>query len=186
MSQRTDIENAIVAWLVAAGVDGGIPSPDSAVIIADQDAPRPPLPYLTVRLTSYGGKAGEDEELIDDSDPPLFTARGQRTGEVSINAYGDGAEDWLERAGFMLRYPSVKAILTAAGLNVEPIGEVRNLSALRSSHSENRFQQDFSVAYERTALPTDTEEAVELEVVQHTDDWEGSPNTRTVIVTENL
>lgn len=180
---RTAIETAVRAWLVAAGASGGIPDPDSSVIVADADAVRPPLPYLLVRVTAYDIPVHEDEDLTDDADPPTWRARGNRTSTVSVNAYGAGAEAWLERAVLMLRAPSVLAQLGAAGLAVRPEGGLNNLSDLLDSHTEVRFQRDFAVDYVREgAVPGDTEDGVELEQVVYDADWGDRGETVTIEV----
>jgi hypothetical protein len=186
VSTRTDIEDVVRSWLVAAGASGGIPSADSAVIIADQDGPRPALPYLTVRVLLYDLPVGEDESVVDDADPPTVRQRGQRTGTVSVNAFGSGAEDWLERAVLLLRSPSVRALLDAGQLTVRPEGGSNNLSRVRDDKTEVRFQRDFFVDYELVGDDEDAEEAVELEQVVHEDTFHGQPGDRVVTVTEVL
>jgi hypothetical protein len=186
VSTRTDIEDVVRSWLVAAGASGGIPSADSAVIIADQDGPRPALPYLTVRVLLYDLPVGEDESAVDDADPPTVRQRGQRTGTVSVNAYGTGAEDWLERAVLLLRSPSVAALLLAGGLTIRPEGGISNLSGLRDTGTETRFHRDFAIDYELRGGDDDAEDAVELEQVVHEDHFTGQPGERVVTVTEVL
>jgi hypothetical protein len=186
MSDRTSIEDTVRAWLVASAVAGGVPHPDRAVVIADQDAARPPLPYLLVRVLVHDIPVGEDEDLVDDADPPTWRARGQRTGTVSVNAFGVGAEAWLERAVIMLRSPSVAAILLAGGLTVRPEGGLNNLSGLLDERTQVRFHRDFFVDYAKVGGDTDAEDAVELEQVVHEDTFHGSPGDRVVTVTEVL
>lgn len=171
MSVRSSIEDGIRAWLVLAGANGGIPSPDSSVIYANQDAPRPALPYLTVRVFVYDVQVHEDESLIDDSDPPLWRGRGQRTSTVSVNGYGIGADEWMERAVFMLRSPSVVASLNESGLAVRPVSGMNNLSGILDESTQVRFQRDFGVDYQRDSSETDVEELAELELVEHEDDY---------------
>lgn len=177
MSVLSDIEDGVRAWLVAAGASGGVPNAARAVIIADQDAVRPPLPYLTVKVILYDVQVGEDEDLVDDEATPRWSARGQRTGTVSVNAYGTTAAGWLERAKLMLRAPSTHTILTAAGLTIRPVGGTNNLSALLDDATEARFQQDFAVDYERVASVTELEEVVPLELVQHVDEFDDRSET---------
>jgi hypothetical protein len=160
------LEDAIRAWVVAAGVAGGVPDADRAVIIADQDGTRPPLPYVAVRVLTFDGRVGEDESLVDDGDPPAWHGRGNRTASVSLSAYGSGAEAWIERAAFLLGSPSVVALLRSAGLNVRPNGDLQNLSRVRDERTEVRFVRDFLVSYVREASVTETEPLVELELVE--------------------
>jgi hypothetical protein len=156
-------------------------------VLADQDGPRPPLPYLLVRVVVWDLPVGEDEDLVDDSDPPTWRARGQRTSTVSINAFGGSAAGWLERANLMLRAPSILAQLDAAGLALRPQGGLNNLSALRDSGTEARFQRDYAVDYVRSgSAPGDTEQLAELAEVVHEDTWQGSPDDFVQTVSEVL
>lgn len=185
MSVRSAIEDAVRAWLVAAGVAGGVPSADSAVVFADQDQPKPALPCLVVRVVVYDIPVHDDEDLYDDT--PQWRGRGQRTSTVSVNAYGAGAEAWLERAHLMLRAPSVLAQLSAAGFAVRPVGGVNNLSGLLDDHTQVRFERDFAVDYTREGVdPDDVESVVELGEVVHEDEWDGQPDIRTETVTEAI
>lgn len=187
MSVRSTIEDGVRAWLVAAGVAGGIPSAASAVIFADQDAVRPPLPYLVVKVVVYDIPVHEDEDLFDDEDPPRWRGRGNRTSTVSVNAYGAGAEAWLERATLFLRSPATLAQLGAAGLAVRPEGGLNNLSGLLDDSTQVRFQRDFAVDYVREgADPADTEDVTELELVVHEDTWTGGPDDLVQTVSEVL
>lgn len=184
---KAAIEAAVRAWLIAAGVAGGVPNPDRAVVLADQDGPRPPLPYLVVRVVVYDIPVHEDEDLVDDADPPTWRARGLRTSTVSVNAFGGSAAAWLERANLMLRAPSIRAQLDAAGFALRPNGGINNLSALRDSGTETRFQRDFAVDYTREgSVPDDTEALVELAEAVHEDTWQGSPDDLVQTVTEAI
>lgn len=160
---RAAIENAVRAWLVAGGVVGGIPNADRAVIFAHQDGPRPPMPYLLVNLLVPSVQVGEDEEIVDDADPPQHHIRGNRYATVSVNAFGATAFDWLELAALRLRAPSIKALNTAAGIAVQPMGGVNDLSALRDQSTERRWQQDFRVDFVRQAAELETESLIEFE-----------------------
>lgn len=181
---RTALENAIRAWLVLAGVVGGVPNADRAVIFAHQDGTRPPLPYLTINLIVPSAQVHEDEEWVDDEATPRHHIRGNRFATVSVNAYGATAYDWLDRAGLRLRAPTVKALNDTAGIAVQTLSEIRDLSGLRDQGTERRWQQDFRVDYVReTAVPTELENVVELEDVIHEDHWDGEPSERVETVT---
>lgn len=182
---RAGIEDAVRAWLVLAGASGGVPSAASAVVMADQDTVRPPLPYLTVRVLSYDLTVGEDEDLVDDADPPTWQPRGQRTSVVSVNGFGPTAEAWLSRAVLMLRAPSVLAQLGAAGVAVRPIGPTSNLSALLDDATQVRVERDFGVDYVQTATD-EVEDLVPLEQVEHEDTWQSEAGDLVVTVTEVL
>lgn len=183
---REAVENAARLWLVAAGAAGGVPNASRAVIFADQDGPRPPLPYVTLRIETFDLPVGEDEDRVDDSDPPTWRGRGNRRGSISVNAFGAGAADWLERAHLFLRAPSVKAQLTAAGIGVRPLGAPNNLSRLLDDKSQTRFQRDFAIDYVAEVSEAEAEGVVELEQVVHTDTFEGGATDLELTLTEVL
>lgn len=180
---RIAIENAVRAWLILAGAaTPGIPTPDRAVIVADQDGPRPPLPYLAVRVDAYDLQTVGDEDLTDAT--PTWRARGQRSSNVSVNAFGATAEAWLERAVFMLRSPAVLAQLAAAGFAIRVNGSLVNVSALLDDRTAIRFLREFFVDYQRDASGAEIEGVVDLGTVEHVDTLHGKPTDRIVTVTE--
>lgn len=175
MSTRTHVEDSIRAWIVIAGYRNGIDDADAKVIIADQDGPKPRPPYISIRLDRFDEEVHTDETLqgIDPSDGEgrLFRARGLRTGVASITAFGRSAEYWLERSALMLNSPSVRALLNERNIALRRISPVVNLSRTLDDRTEARFMQDFRVDYERESSETETEELVELELVEHEDDY---------------
>ena len=183
---RLAVETAVRAWLVLAGAMAGIPNPDRAVIFADQDGTRPPMPYLTVKLLSPSSLIGEDEEWVDDADPPQHHVRGNRFATVSVQAFGATAYDWLDLAVLRLRAPSVRALNVAAGIAVQPITPVTDLSRLRDQATERRWNQDFRVDFVRQTGALEREAMVELEQVVVEEQWDGEPSERVVTDTVEL
>jgi hypothetical protein len=173
-------------WLVAAGASGGVPNPDRAVILAEQNGTRPPLPYVTVRVNTHRVPIGSDERWNDDQDPPRAHVRGLRYSVVSVQAHGEGAEAWLDRAELLLSSPSILALTQTAGVAIQPQGGATNVSALLDSEIEARWAQDFRVDFVRETSETEVEGVVELAEVQHTDTWQGPPEDRTETVTVTL
>jgi hypothetical protein len=160
------LETAVRAWIVAAGVAGGIPTPAAKVIIGDQPATRPPLPYVMVRVLSFDRQdEGEDEGIVrgHDPDPPTWEARGRRASTVSLNAYGAGGAEWLRRAGAMLLAPSIRVQLEEAGIAVRELGDLQNLTGLLDERNEIRWQRDVDIAYELDG--SDSETVIPLENV---------------------
>lgn len=185
---RTELEDKVRAWLVAAGALGGIASPDAKVIVADQDGTRPPLPYLLVRTLTHDVPVGQDETIVDDATPPQVYVRGQRYATVGVQAFGEEALGWLQRAMRHLSSPSIVARNRTAGVAIRAQGGITNLSRLRDSHTEARFSQDFRVDFEVLTAEADAEGAVELEQVVNTHEYtsqDGSP-ARAEVVTIHL
>lgn len=110
-------------------------------IFADQAAPRPKPPFLTVRLLSVV-PVGQDEIREIDPDTNIATIGGQRRLAVSVNAYGSGATDYLAQALASLNKVTVQEYLRAAGLAVCRIGTSQNLTAMLETEYEERVQAD--------------------------------------------
>jgi hypothetical protein len=187
VSTRTDLEDAIRLWLVAAGAAGGIPSADAAVIIADQDQARPPLPYVSLKVIVYDVPEKVDEDWVNTATPPQWQARGLRSGTVSLNAFGPTADGWLDRAHLMLGAPSIRDLLGDAGIELVPRGGINNLSGKLDASTQARFQRDYAIGYRRVAADTETETVTDLATVHYDIEAESTtPSTRTVSIIEVL
>ncbi len=146
MSVRDDIYTAVLAWLQAAPLS----LTDQQVVRARQpvDAPRPAKPYLTILLAVLDIAEGEDWDVaaISGSDPTRQIA-GTRTGTLSIQGYGDGAEEWLADVNLALRRRDVGDALTAAGVSLDRASGITDLSVVLDTGFEGRYSVDYTVRY---------------------------------------
>lgn len=149
---------------------------DDQVIPADDDGPRPDLPYLTVR-TEGGVQIGEAEVLPDASGGDWRArTRAWYRAPCSVNAYGAEAADWLAEFAIELQLPATVEYTEERSITVRPVGAMRNLSALLDTGFEPRYQQDFALDYGLLMTLADAETAPELaEVVL--DDLDGEPGS---------
>ncbi len=148
MTIREDITQGVRDWLKRAAVDDATDLTDAQVIVVDEDAPRPPPPYLTVRVITPGTVVGHDERLHGVSGGvPIREVAGVRRATVSVQGFGAATADWLEEAVIGLQRVSVLAITRAAGISVELLGDTSDLSTLLDSGIEPRFARDFAVLY---------------------------------------
>lgn len=173
---ENDILTAARGWLVAQGAAGGIPNPDAAVIFANENGPRPPLPYVVIDVEVFDERIGYDEVQIGST--ALVAPKGQRAGVISMESFGHGGERWLERAVYLLNTAESLGLLTALWL--EPEGGLVNLSTAVDTDVETRYRRDFAFTYERHADAGDPSQGVELGQVVHTDDFDGRIITNTV------
>lgn len=145
---KRDIIVGVRGWLIAAGREGGIPN--AQVVNAESVGVRPPVPFLTVRVTTYQNYEGRPERfrVSDGASGVSAYVRTQCRDTISVNAYGAGGEEWLARATQFLWQPDIVALNVAAGFTVEPdFGGAANLSEVLDDRYETRFQQDFAVSY---------------------------------------
>lgn len=150
------IEKALVAWLEDAT---GCP-----VLVADQRAPQPSPPYVTLRIDGPE-VVGSDEIRVssdlaqDPGEEVRLELRGQRTFTASINVYSQqrptasapydhakSARHLAESIQASLALPSALASLYAAGLSVVAAGPVQNLTFLQDADHVERMQMDVRLA----------------------------------------
>lgn len=170
------VENGVRNWFIAMGVSDGIPNPDRAVIFANENGPRPPLPYVVINVESYDERVGYDEEQVGATG--LRAPRGQRSGIVSLTGYGAESEDWMERAIFLINTPETTA--ASPDVTVEPIGGSFNQTALLDQDQQQVYRRELAVTYVRIPDTDDRVQGTELDTVVHTDDLGGRVVTNTV------
>lgn len=137
--------NAVRAGLVRAAV-AALGLPASGVIVREPEvvnSPRPPLPYLSLKIMTAAMRYGDDVGTpIDDN---TWNYGGPRSMAVSFQAYGTTHEEAL---GLMatwqaaLDQPPTLDALGRAGLAVWTVGAVADISILVNTGYEGRAQMD--------------------------------------------
>lgn len=119
MTTAENILQACREWLKASAKAGGLT--DSQVIPADDDGPRPPLPYLTVKLTTIDVSVGVDEDLPALADVLTVTGGGDGTsyavtvnGEAVTYDRADGATDAEAATGLAAAIAEVEHVSAEA------------------------------------------------------------------------
>ena len=149
-TNRDVIGEAIRQWFISALTPEVFDGTSTNIIFANDNGPRPALPYITVLVTVADIPKGTDERVSETngSGNPTIRAKGDRFGTVSINAFGRDSSGWIEVATLRLEYDSIKDALTAAGLTVTTLGGgVTDLSTLLGDKIEPRYQRDFEFGY---------------------------------------
>lgn len=130
---------------------------DAQVIVAPDNAgPRPPLPYLTVRVLA-DDRLGEVEDVRVQA-----TSFGEATREasVSVQGFGEEARDWLKRFELRLHRDLTEHCSLRAS------GQVLDLSAWLDTAAEIRSELPLVATYRLTdtepltLIELDTAEAV--------------------------
>lgn len=180
MTIRGDILQAVRGWLKNAAS-----LTDAQVIPADDRGPRPPLPYLTVKVLVADLQVGEDETRygLDDDDDPTVTVHGTRRGTLSIQGFGAASEEWLVTARLALRLPATQAVLNAAGLTIVPMGAPRDISALLDTGIASRVVWDLEILY-GVASAASQETVAAIATV--TSVMDGNPSDLTTVTTIDL
>lgn len=119
------------------------------------NSPRPPRPYLTLKMISPAIKQGDDsaENVADDmgASTEVWNRGGQRKLVVDFNCYGKSHEqayDYLSLWQSSLDLETVQTNLRKAGIAVWLASNVADLSALLNTGYEGRatLQVEFGIA----------------------------------------
>ena len=121
---------------------------DDQVIVARDKAPRPPLPYITVRVFAPDGKTGEDERVdgLSGSDPTA-SIQGDRTATVEVQAFGSGSYPWLQTLELSRGKKSIRDQFDTDAVTFVPLGAVQDLAQLVDTSFEDRWSRDYEARY---------------------------------------
>lgn len=118
------------------------------VIWDDESGVRPKLPCITLKLVTKSVKLGAKDELrYKGSDS--FTLNGQRTGLLSVNAFGLDAIQVANDLKDSLQLEAAMSLLRAKEISILAESDVRDLSELRDTKIEKRAQFDLTLGYTR-------------------------------------
>ena len=110
----------------------------------NQRAPRPLPPYVGLNIISGPRKVGDDN-LRQDS-PGVFFAAGMRYFTLSVNVYGDNANEIASNLTDSLELPSIQELLRKSDIAIVTTSDVRILDQLLETDVEGRAQFDFQFA----------------------------------------
>jgi len=130
------MNQALMAWARANVANSG-----TVVVWAEQNAPRPALPYITLNITGSEDKEwptigpvdnSGNNEIINDRD---FT--------VSIQAYGPGAYDEINSLRNSLERVTVQQTLRGGGISfISTVADVQDRTVVIGSKFEERYGFD--------------------------------------------
>lgn len=149
--------NGLATWFAGAL---GYP-----VFWTNQDMPRPSKPFGQLQVTAGdlpdGVQAGNDEKVIGTgADVGKATIRMFRKHVLSLQVFTDDtvgslrADLLLGAALAKLNREADRAALVAAGVRVQTVGSVRDLTALLPTRAESRAQADLTVSTMDTLTET--------------------------------
>jgi len=133
MPAFNDIRNTLYDWAF------GIVTPEP-VIWADQNAPRPAMPYLTLRITP-SSPIGQDYQY---SPKPDGTGKvtGNREFTLMIQHFGAGGYDAMEALGSSLERFTIQQMLNAGSLAYVQVLPTLDISMLVDTRFEERYSKD--------------------------------------------
>ncbi|MDI9250281.1 hypothetical protein QMZ25_16900 [Stenotrophomonas sp. RS-48] len=115
------------------------------VIFANQNGPRPKLPYITVRVDTAPRAPLLEADLSDDGNQ---TYAAHRDATVELQCFGDGSFDALDDLSQRLKGPYMVAAGYAANIAVYATDSVQNIPVLRDGAKyEPRAVLDIGIRY---------------------------------------
>lgn len=106
-----DAKKTIYNW-----IDKEMKGQVSKVIWRDQGAPRPPRPYVGLKIISGPTITGDDDQR--ESSPGIYTVVGQREMTVEIAVYGENSLDLCHKLEQSLQRGSVLDTFAASEVSV--------------------------------------------------------------------
>ena len=153
--------------------------PDAQVLVAESPGtiPTGTDAYLTVDVIT-GATVDRQTVAVASGGGMAKRVSSQRRVRVSINGYGDDAEDWLTTVAtaWMSTHPALDAMRTAV-LTPGPAGDPRQIREVVGRYPLPRFQLDV-IGYNRVVLADASVDSITS--VDMTDDIDGETNTYTV------
>ena len=111
------------------------------VIEADQNAPRPELPFITVK--ELARVEDENAYVSEPSDDGLAEVFQNQTATFSIQCFGDGAMSFMQELKTSLDKPSVHLFLRQRGaIYVRLVGGLTDISEVLGTKFEKRANMD--------------------------------------------
>lgn len=159
------IRNAIFVWALTYS------PPGTPVVWADQSAPQPAKPYVTLKISGPYRDGGFDETRYA-PDGESFTVCGQRRLVVSVQVYGtveDVTHQIAERLNFSLGLHDTKFALGNAGLAVADEGDIINVTVFVDAKWQPRFAFDVTL----NTVATGTESPGWIETIDLTGNLSG-------------
>jgi hypothetical protein len=129
-----------------------------------QASPRPPLPYATYLFVNPSSKPNGQDEIRDvPNNEDDFTQNGLRQSLVSINIFGENANNRMSDLRDALDRPDIISLFCENNLSVVGNQSIQDLTSLEDTRYVERSQMDLQIYYsinkDARAVPV---EAVEV------------------------
>lgn len=146
MIQRFQQE-ALIKWAkdIGATID-----PDIISVWMSARAPQPDGVYIGLEVIAGPVKLGHDELRINAQGKT--EAAGMRMYTLSVNVWGDTANEVISELQTSLELPSTQEDLRKSGIAVVDIGDARNLDELNETDWQGRAQFDFQFAVSKNKV----------------------------------
>lgn len=178
MTIREDLIQAVrEVVMVAASLT------DAKCIPADDNGPRPALPYLTVRVSSPGRQLAHEGVGGISGASPTLTQRGWYEARCDLVAYGRGGEEWLDLLVLRLSRENVQAECATRGISIDVSGAAVSTAQARDTSIEEVAALELTVAYRVTDTAETLAELVTVEASISLDRYTGDPEAQAITAT---
>lgn len=146
-------------------------------IRANQNGPRPKLPYATYQVNARTAVGSDEYGLVDGSG--LMPIVGVREGTILINFFGSGAREQADNLVNSIRKVSSHDLMRKLSLILFATGSVTDLTALRdNANFEEMANVDVSFRYAAKY----SDKVGVIETVDATGDIQGQTTHKTITV----
>ena len=114
--------------------------PNNRVVWMEQGSPRPKLPYVGLKIIAGPRSYGDDD--MRQTAPGIYSIEGQRALTVSVNIFGDNAEEIAAVITNAMSKPSAQEALAAEFVSILTNTAPQNVSVPLETKFENRIQFD--------------------------------------------
>lgn len=114
------------------------------VIWANQNAPRPPLPYIALHILSH--TTPQWDWITSPDADGVATIQGWRMANLEMQHFGPGGNATLGELVQRLRAPSNLDLAAASGLAIATVGPVQDIPVMRDSGSQDVEYEPRSIA----------------------------------------
>ena len=159
---------------------------DAQIIPADDDGPRPALPYLTVSVASPGRVVSRETLSSTSGGAPTYQQRVHVEGTCTITAYGRGGEEWLDTLALRMGREDVLAKCEAQGITLDPTGASAYSSIPRDTGREEVTAAEYAVLYQLTDTAEVLTELGVVEAAISLDRYTGDPDAQSISVSVTL
>lgn len=139
---RVELEDALTAWVELV-------LPGGRKVVGWPTAPRPQLPYVTIRISDIV-EIGQDDRGAVDLGTGVQIIYGDRLLTLSVQAFGPGALDLLRKLANSIWKQSVSAVLLDAGLSPMKPGLINDLTGFLETSAEERGHVDMVFGFKDT------------------------------------
>lgn len=133
-------KSAIFSWISTA-LNQDIPP--SQIIWLEQGSPRPPRPYVGLKIIT-GPRVGGSDDIIH-TDDQNFEISGQRSLILSVNIYGPEAMDIAAILLNSVQNPEINNSNSSAGIAIWTWTDPQDVSQALETNFETRVQFDVTV-----------------------------------------